>query len=205
MSVYTLNLDPDKTEVLLIRNEQQRSKYLFLFPGDLTGVKINPVKSAQILGVIFDTHFTFSSDISVLRGSCFLSYLGFAAHSFICKLGHCKNVLILCWLVTSIIPCCEDCRQGPCQTSVCPELTGSGCGEVPTIYSHCSVAMFTSLVASEIQNRLDKICLPTDKILWQKTTSLYEDYTNHITTILLIEIIQDDHSVCSQGQDQCKY
>ena len=54
MSTNKLNLNPDKTEFLLIGNERQRSKYLSMFPIELLGVKTYPAKSARNLGVIFD-------------------------------------------------------------------------------------------------------------------------------------------------------
>ena len=60
MSTNKLKLNPDKTEFLLIGNEQQRSKYLSNFPIELLGVKTNPAKSARNLGVIFDTKFRLS-------------------------------------------------------------------------------------------------------------------------------------------------
>ena len=47
MLTNKLKLNPDKTEFLLIENEQQRSKYLSMFPIELLGVKTNPAKSAR--------------------------------------------------------------------------------------------------------------------------------------------------------------
>ena len=66
-----LKVNPDKTEFLLIGNEQQRSKYFFMFPIELFGVKINPAKSTRNLGVIFDNNFTFFSHKSAVCSSCF--------------------------------------------------------------------------------------------------------------------------------------
>ena len=48
-----LKLNPDKTEFLLIGNEQQWSKYLSIFPIELLCVKTNPAKSARNLEAIF--------------------------------------------------------------------------------------------------------------------------------------------------------
>ena len=59
MSTNKLNLNPDKTEFLLIENDRQRSKHLSMFPIELLGVKNNPAKSARNLGVIFHKNFTF--------------------------------------------------------------------------------------------------------------------------------------------------
>ena len=42
MSTNKLNLNPDKTEFLIIGNERQRSKYLCMFPIELLGVKNQP-------------------------------------------------------------------------------------------------------------------------------------------------------------------
>ena len=71
MSTNKLKLNPDKTEFLLIGNEQQRSNYLSMFPIELLDVKTNPAKFARNLGVIFDKNFTFRSHISVVCNSCF--------------------------------------------------------------------------------------------------------------------------------------
>ena len=71
MSMNKLKLNPDKTEFLLIGNKQQQSKYLSMFPIELLGVKTNPAKSAQNLGVILDKNFTFHSHISGVCDSCF--------------------------------------------------------------------------------------------------------------------------------------
>ena len=76
MSTNKLKLNPDKTELLLIGNEQQRSKYLSMFPIELLSVKTNPGNSARNLGVIFDKHFTFRSHISVVCNSCFYHIRG---------------------------------------------------------------------------------------------------------------------------------
>ena len=70
MSTNKLKLNPDKTEFLLIGNEQQRSKYLSMFPIELLGVETYPAKSARNLGVIFDKNFNFRSHISAICSSC---------------------------------------------------------------------------------------------------------------------------------------
>ena len=53
LSMNKLKLNPDETEFLLIGNEQQRDKYISIFPIELFGVKINPAKYAQNLGTNF--------------------------------------------------------------------------------------------------------------------------------------------------------
>ena len=70
MSRNKLKLSPDKTEFLLIGNEQQRSKYLSMFPIELLGVKTYSAKSFRNLGVIFDTDCNFHSRISATCISC---------------------------------------------------------------------------------------------------------------------------------------
>ena len=70
MSTNKLKLNPDKTEFLLIGNEQQRSKYLSMFPIELLGVETYPEKSARNLGLIFDKNFNFRSHISAICSSC---------------------------------------------------------------------------------------------------------------------------------------
>ena len=70
MSTKKVNLNPDKTEFLLIGNERQRSKYLSIFPIELLGVETYPAKSARNLGVIFDQNFNFCSHISAICSSC---------------------------------------------------------------------------------------------------------------------------------------
>ena len=71
MSTNQLKLNPDKTEFLLIGNEQQQSKYTSMFPIELLGVKTILAKSARNLGVIFDKKFILRSHISVVSSSCF--------------------------------------------------------------------------------------------------------------------------------------
>ena len=54
MSMNKLKLNPDKSEFLLIGNEQQQSNYLSMFLLRFCGVKTNPTRSAWNLGVLFD-------------------------------------------------------------------------------------------------------------------------------------------------------
>ena len=70
MSTNKLKLNPDKTEFPLIGKERQQSKYLFMFPIELLGVKSYPAKSACNFGVIFDKNFNFRSHISAICNSC---------------------------------------------------------------------------------------------------------------------------------------
>ena len=70
MSANKLELNPDKTEFVLIGNERQWSKYLSMFPIEPLGVITYPAKSARNLAVIFDKNFNFRSHISVICSSC---------------------------------------------------------------------------------------------------------------------------------------
>ena len=70
MSTNKLKLNPDKTEFLLIGNEQQWSKYISMFPMEFLGVETYPAKSARNLGVIFDKDFNFRSHTSAICSSC---------------------------------------------------------------------------------------------------------------------------------------
>ena len=69
MLMNKLKLNPDKTEFLLFRNEQQRSRHVSIFPVELFGVKTNPAKLFGIMGVIFDKKFTFRSHTSAVCSS----------------------------------------------------------------------------------------------------------------------------------------
>ena len=70
MSGNKLKLSPDTTEFLLIGHEQQRSKYLAMFPVDLLGLQITSAKAARNLCVIFDTNFSFRAHVSAVCRSC---------------------------------------------------------------------------------------------------------------------------------------
>ena len=70
MSTNKLKMNPDKTEFLLIGNEQQWSKYFSMFPIELLGIETYPAKSARNLGVNFDKNFNFRSQISAICSSC---------------------------------------------------------------------------------------------------------------------------------------
>ena len=71
MSANLLSLTPNKTEFLVIGTQQQLSKLnnpvLVIDPNTI----ITPVTSARNLGVLFDNHLSFNSQISALSQSCF--------------------------------------------------------------------------------------------------------------------------------------
>ena len=85
-----LKLNPDKTELLLIGNERQRSKYLSMLSIELLGVKTYPAKSARNLGVIFDKNFNFRSHIS-------------AIHVFTTSRIYCVFTVTLIWRVQKLL------------------------------------------------------------------------------------------------------
>ena len=70
MLTNKLKLNPDRTEFLLIGNEQRRSKFLPMFLIELFGVKTNPENSALNLRVTFDQN-SFRSHILAVYSSCF--------------------------------------------------------------------------------------------------------------------------------------
>jgi len=71
MSANLLSLNPNKTEFLVIGTQQQLCKLnnpvLAIDPNTI----ITPVTSARNLGVLFDNHLSFNSQISALSQSCF--------------------------------------------------------------------------------------------------------------------------------------
>ncbi len=71
MSANLLSLNPNKTEFLVIGTQKQLSKLnnpvLAIDPNTI----ITPVTSARNLGVLFDNHLSFNSQISALSQSCF--------------------------------------------------------------------------------------------------------------------------------------
>ena len=95
MSTNKLKPNPDKTEFLLIGNEQQRSKYIAMFPIELLGVETYPAKSARNLGVIFDKIFNFRSHISAICSSCIyhIRDLGVFAVTLIWIVQNCLRML----------------------------------------------------------------------------------------------------------------
>ena len=124
-----LKLNPDKTEFLLIGTERHRRKYLSMFPIELFGVKTNPAKSAQNLGVIFNKNFTFHSHISAVCSSCFyhMRYLWCIAVN-------------LTWIVPSRLDYCNSLLYSIADIDLtrlhaCSESTGPPGDKVSSIYS----------------------------------------------------------------------
>ena len=145
MSTNKLNLNPDKTELLLIGNKRQRSKYLSMFPAELLGVKANPAKSTRNLGVIFDKNFTFRSHISVVCNSCFYHMRDLRRIGRHLDLDSAK--LLATALVSSRLDYCNSLLYGIADIDVtrlqaCTESTGPPGDKVSSIYSrvfHCFI------------------------------------------------------------------
>ena len=110
MLTNKLNLNPDKTEFLLIGNEQQRSKYLSMFPIELFGVKTSSAKSARNVGIIFDNYFIFRSRISAVCSSCFY-YMRELRHIH-CHLDLDSAKLLATALVSSHLDYCNSLLYG---------------------------------------------------------------------------------------------
>ena len=153
MSWNKVKLNPDKTEFLLNGNEQQRSKYLSMFPIELFGVKTNPGKSAQNLGVIFDKNFTSHSHISAVCSSCFYHIWDLQCIRHYLDLDRAN--LLASALVSSHLDYCNSLLYGVADTDltrlqVCSESTGLLGDKVSSSYLQCSTASFPSLVASKV-------------------------------------------------------
>ena len=71
MSANFLSLNPSKTEFMLIGNSRQLSKIENIALSLPDNVTIKPVPSARNLGVIFDSHLSFSDHISSVSKTCF--------------------------------------------------------------------------------------------------------------------------------------
>ena len=71
MTGSKLELNPSKTEFLLIGTKLQREKFLNNFPCLLLGQETNPSTSAKNLGVLFDSSLNFRKHISQTCRACF--------------------------------------------------------------------------------------------------------------------------------------
>ena len=119
MSTSKLKLNPDKTEFLLIGNEQQRSKYLSMFPLELLGVKTYPANSVRNLGVIFDKNFNLRSHISAICSSCIYHIRDLRCVR--CHLDLDSSKLLADALVSSRLDYCNSLLSGIAETDL-PKL-----------------------------------------------------------------------------------
>ena len=72
MGSNKLKLNPDKTEFILFGSVSQRAKLAKCFPIDILGSKLFPTDKVRNLGVLFDSGFTFSGQVSSVCRSCFM-------------------------------------------------------------------------------------------------------------------------------------
>ena len=71
MSSRKLNINPDKTEFLLIGSKVQREKNSKCFPTRLLAQEVTPAPSARNLGIVFDSALNFKSHISGISRACY--------------------------------------------------------------------------------------------------------------------------------------
>ena len=71
MESSKLNLNPDKTDLIIIGTKQQRNKVINHFPVKLLGSDTFPSDTVRNLGVIFDSDFNFRQHISQVCKSFF--------------------------------------------------------------------------------------------------------------------------------------
>ena len=71
MNANKLKLNPEKTEFLLIGHEQQRKKYLDMFPYPLLNIPTSSADKARNLGVSFDKNLNLKSQVSETCRACY--------------------------------------------------------------------------------------------------------------------------------------
>ena len=64
MDSSKLKLNPDKTEFIVFGSKVLRNKLSHLFPVNILGNLLSPREKARNLGVIFDSSFRFSLQVS---------------------------------------------------------------------------------------------------------------------------------------------
>jgi len=78
MFVNKLKLNPDKTEFIVFGTPLHRSQLSHLFPVELLGNSISPANKVRNLGVIFDSSFNFSAQVSSICSSSYYHIRDFA-------------------------------------------------------------------------------------------------------------------------------
>ena len=180
MSTNKLKLNPDKTEFLLIGNEQQRRKYSSYWT---YGVETNPAKSARNRAVIFDKRFTFHSHISAMCSPCFSTSGSFGIFA-----------VTLIWIVqiTCKKLCCLNYWNVPLSGIADTEFTKLQRAQRSPPFT-CSVSLLCSLHWSPNQFRVEfKITLHNSS--W-KANCLSSLHVCHITLIPFTDIKQRNHSI----------
>ena len=64
MFANKLKLNPEKTEFILIGSKNNCKQLLPYFPVNILGNQVSPAQSVRNLGVIFDSNFSFSDNVS---------------------------------------------------------------------------------------------------------------------------------------------
>ena len=78
MNSNKLKLNSDKTEFIVFGSPTLKSKLSQIFPIDILGNFLSPVENVRNLGVIFDSPFTFSPQVSSICSSCYYHIRDFA-------------------------------------------------------------------------------------------------------------------------------
>lgn len=78
MDYNKLKLNPDKTEFIIFGSDSQRNELSHIFPVDILGNKLSPNNKVRNLGVLFDSAFRFSAQISSIRSSSYYYIRDFA-------------------------------------------------------------------------------------------------------------------------------
>ena len=152
MLTNKVKLNPDKPNSFFIRNEQQRSKFISMFPIEL-GDKTAPAKSAWNLEAIYDKNFTFLSHMSAVCSSWFYHMRDLRRIRRHLDLDSAK--LLATAPVSSLLGYCNSPMYGIADIDltrlhVCTESTGPPGDKVSSIYSQSFTASFPPLVASKV-------------------------------------------------------
>lgn len=78
MNANKLKLNPDKTEFIVFGSELHRSQLSHLFPVEILGNALFPTDKVRNLGVIFDSSFSFSAQVSAICSSSYYHIRDFA-------------------------------------------------------------------------------------------------------------------------------
>ena len=78
MDSSKLKLNPDKTEFIVFGSKVLRNKLSHLFPVNILGILLSPSDKVRNLGVIFDSSFRFSAQVSSICSSNYYHIRDFA-------------------------------------------------------------------------------------------------------------------------------
>ena len=71
MDYSRLKLNPDKTEFIVFGSKLLQNKLSHLFPVNILGNLLSPSDTVRYLGVIFDSSFRFSAQVSSIWSSSY--------------------------------------------------------------------------------------------------------------------------------------